>query len=181
MRGSLHALMIPKSASIAINTYSNNLEVSPVMIAAPQQTWCTTVISLDTHPFFLNSGASIHVSPEQLDFLSLRPISARAIKSVGGSSIMATGIGNIKLCIVWGAYLLLLGVLFVPNSTVHLISISSLTCWRVWYLLWGEKGKCEQIWNKPKPTNTNTKSNTNQKYKSHVLIVWGGDSGVCTE
>ena len=33
--------------------------------------------------------------------------------------------------------------------------------WRAWYLLWGEKGKCEQIWNKPKPTNTNTKSNTN--------------------
>ena len=24
-------------------------------------------------------------------------------------------------------------------------------------------------------------SNTNQKHKSHILIVWGGDSGVCTE
>ena len=25
------------------------------------------------------------------------------------------------------------------------------------------------------PQNTNTKSNTNLKHKSHVLIVWGGD------
>jgi len=40
---------------------------------------------------------------------------------------MATGIGDIKLHIAQGAYLILLGVLFVPNSTIRLISISSLT------------------------------------------------------
>jgi len=39
--------------------------------------------------------------------------------------------------------------------------------WRAWSLLWGEKGKCEQIWNKPKPTNTNTKPTPNSK--THVL------------
>ena len=44
--------------------YSNNIEVSPTMIAAPHQTKCTAVISLDTCPFFLDSRASIHVSPE---------------------------------------------------------------------------------------------------------------------
>jgi len=53
--------------------------------------------------------------------------------------------------------------------------------WSTRSLLWGEKGRCEQIWNKPKPTNTNTKSNTNQKQLITLLIVWGGDSGVCTE
>ena len=47
------------------------------------------------------------------------------------------------------------------------------TWWRVWSLLWGEKEKGEQIWNKPKPTNTNTKSNTNQKHKTHVLECEG--------
>ena len=41
--------------------------------------------------------------------------------------------------------------------------------WRAWSLLWGEKESCEQVWNKPKPTNTNTKSNTNQKHKTHIL------------
>ena len=107
--------------------HSNNIEVSPTMIAAPHQTRRTAVISLDTCPFFLDSGASVHVSPEQSDFLSLRPISSKAIKGVGGSSILATRIGDIKLCIARGAYIILLGVLFIPNSTVHLISISSLT------------------------------------------------------
>ena len=53
--------------------------------------------------------------------------------------------------------------------------------WRAWSLLWGEKEKGEQIWNKPKPTNTNTKSNTNQKQQITCSIVWGETSGVCTE
>ena len=53
--------------------------------------------------------------------------------------------------------------------------------WRVWSLLWGEKEKGEQIWNRPKPTNTNTKSNTNQKQQITRSIVWGETSGVCTE
>jgi len=113
--------------SIDWNQYSNDIEVSPTMIAAPHQNRRTAVISLDACPFFLDSGVSVHVSPEHSDFLSLRPISSKAVKGVGGSSIMATGIGNIKLCIARGAYLILLGVLFVPNSTVRLISISSLT------------------------------------------------------
>ena len=113
--------------SIDWSQYTSNVEISPTMIAAPHQTRRTAVISLDTRPFFLDSGASVHVSPEQSDFLSLCPISSRAIKGVGGSSILATGIGDIKLRIARGAYLILLGVLFVPNSTVRLISISSLT------------------------------------------------------
>jgi hypothetical protein len=46
----------------------------------------------------------------------------------------------------------------------------------------GWKGKvCTDLEQAQNPPNTNTKSNTNQKHKSHVLIVWGGDSGVCTE
>ena len=50
-------------------------------------------------------------------------------------------------------------------------------CWKVWYLLWGEKGKCEQVWTNQKPTNTNTKSTPTQKHKSHVLIMWGETLG----
>ena len=42
-------------------------------------------------------------------------------------------------------------------------------------MLWGEKGKGEQIWNKPKPTNTNTKSNTNQKTTNHMFYNVRGD------
>jgi len=47
--------------------------------------------------------------------------------------------------------------------------------WRAWSLLWGEKGKCEQIWNKPKPTNTNTKPTPISKTQITCSIVWGGD------
>ena len=77
--------------------YSNNIKVSSTMIAAPHQTQCTPIISLDTRPFFLDSGVSVHVSPEQSNFLSLCPISSKAIKGIGGSSILATRIGDIKL------------------------------------------------------------------------------------
>lgn len=66
------------------------------------------------NPFYLDSGASIQIS-------------AKAIKGVGGYSIMEIGIGNIKLRSARGAYIALLNVLFVPNLTVHLIYISSLT------------------------------------------------------
>ena len=114
--------------SIDWTQYNNDIEICPTMIAAPHQNQHTAVVFLDACPFFLDSGMSIHISLEQSDFLSLCLISSKAIKGVGGSSILAMGIGDIKLCIAWGAYLILLRVLFVPNSTIHLISISSLTC-----------------------------------------------------
>jgi len=107
--------------------FCNDIDNSSAMIAALHQTHRTPITSLDTCPFYLDSGASVHILPESSDFLSLRPITSKAIKGVGGSSIMVTGIGDIKLYIAQGTYITLVNVLFIPNSTVRLISISAIT------------------------------------------------------
>jgi hypothetical protein len=57
-------------------------------------------MSLDDHPFFLDTGVTTHLSPEHADFLDLQPIQAiqpRSISGIGGSSIGAVGKGRIRL------------------------------------------------------------------------------------
>jgi GAG-pre-integrase domain len=56
----------------------------------------------------------------------LRPIPPQSVRGIGGSSIQALGIGTIKLVIARGAHIRLENVLFIPNASVRLISISSL-------------------------------------------------------
>lgn len=86
-------------------------------------------LSLEAHPFYCDSGATVHISPDKNDFYDLRPlVSSRIVKGVGGSSISAIGIGDIKLHIAPETYLTLKDVLYIPASTVRLISISALTC-----------------------------------------------------
>ncbi|KZT20517.1 hypothetical protein NEOLEDRAFT_1075459, partial [Neolentinus lepideus HHB14362 ss-1] len=47
--------------------------------------------------FFLDLGATTHVSPDRTDFFELRPVPASPIRGVGSSTIHAIGIGKIKL------------------------------------------------------------------------------------
>ena len=77
-------------------------------------------------PFVLDSGASCHISPERSDFKSLSPITPHPITGFGGSYVYASGVGTIELCTEAGKKITLNRVLFVPNSTVRLISIFSL-------------------------------------------------------
>lgn len=77
-------------------------------------------------PFFLDSGASIHISNTESDFYSLHPVPPRAVNGVGGSSIQAIGIGSIHLIIAKGIHLTLENVLFIPAATIHLISVSAI-------------------------------------------------------
>jgi len=76
-------------------------------------------------PFVLNSGASCHISPERSDFTMLNPIAPHPITGLGGSCVYATRVGSIELCTKSGKQVTLNRVLFVPNSTVHLISVFS--------------------------------------------------------
>lgn len=85
------------------------------------------LLSTDACPFYVDSGASTHISPNRNDFTSLRPIPARPIHGVGGSSISATAIGDIRLRMLNDQTLLLSNALFVPNATVRLISVSVIT------------------------------------------------------
>lgn len=79
------------------------------------------------HPFFVDSGATVHISPYKADFTTLQSIAPKAIKGVGGSSIAACGIGNIRLRTTEGNVLALERALYVPKSAVHLISISHMS------------------------------------------------------
>ena len=54
-------------------------------------------INFDSGPFWLDTGASVHISPDPSDFYSLRLIPQRAIKGLGDSSVTAIGIGSIRL------------------------------------------------------------------------------------
>jgi hypothetical protein len=86
-----------------------------------------TQMSLNDFPFIVDTGASVHISPDRSDFLSLHSTTPRSVKGVGGSSIPAFGVGDIKVRVARGASVILRNTLYVPNATVRLISVSTLT------------------------------------------------------
>lgn len=85
-----------------------------------------TSIPLDISPFYLDLGATVHISPDQTDFCNLTPILERSICGVSGSAIAATGIGSIKLSVGEGHYITIENALHVPKLTVRLLSVSKL-------------------------------------------------------
>jgi GAG-pre-integrase domain len=83
-------------------------------------------LSVIDYPFFLDTGATTHLSPERADFLDLRPIPPRSITGVGGTQICAIGVGTIRLSVGRGTRLVLEDVLYVPSATVCLVSVLAL-------------------------------------------------------
>ena len=83
-------------------------------------------IPIETALFFIDSGATSGISPDKNDFINLKPIT-REVKGIGGSSIIARGIDDIKILTAQNTTLWLRNSLFIPNTTVRLISVSSLT------------------------------------------------------
>jgi hypothetical protein len=109
--------------------WSENQHLCDLSALAVQPINTTTrCSSLDSsrNPFFLDSGATVHISPDAHDFYDLKAISPHSICDVGRSTISAVGIGSVRLPIAKGAHIQLDNVLYIPNATVHLISISSL-------------------------------------------------------
>jgi len=81
---------------------------------------------IDSSPFILDTGATIHISPIYGDFKHLKPIAPHPITSVGGAHVYATGMGSIKLCITRGHKVTLENTVYVPASKICLISILKL-------------------------------------------------------
>jgi len=77
-------------------------------------------------PFILDSGATCHISPEASDFKILKSIPRRPVKGLCGSAVFAVGMGDIELHIAGGHTLKLTDVLYIPESSVRLISILAL-------------------------------------------------------
>ncbi|GLB33459.1 hypothetical protein LshimejAT787_0103430 [Lyophyllum shimeji] len=83
-------------------------------------------IPLDISPFYADTGATCYLTPDPNDFTTITAIPPRSINGVGGSSIDAHGIGQIHLQTAEGKRLVLDNALYVPKSTVRLLSISAL-------------------------------------------------------
>ena len=113
-------------ATVDWNTHTKPSDVAAISEISPINQNNHTPISLDELPFYVDTGATVHISPEKSDFLTLKPTTARSVKGVGGSSVTAIGIGSIKLRVARGAYIILQNALYIPNATVRLISVSTL-------------------------------------------------------
>jgi hypothetical protein len=83
-------------------------------------------IRSDDLPFILDTGATCHISPKASDFKDLRSIPCHPVKGLCGSAIYTMGIGNIELRIAGGHTLKLVDALYIPDSSVRLISILAL-------------------------------------------------------
>jgi len=110
------------------NTHTKPSDVAAISEISPINQNNCTPISLDDLPFYVDTGATVHISPEKSDFLTLKPTTAHSVKGISSSSITAIGIGSIKLCIACGTYIILQNTLYIPNATVRLISVSTLAC-----------------------------------------------------
>ena len=92
-----------------------------------QEEYAALVINKGSYPFLLDTGATVHISPISTDFEFLKPTSSQTVRGVGGSSISALGIGNIKLQIMKKTRIVLKDVLYVLQVAVCLISISHMS------------------------------------------------------
>ena len=70
------------------------------------------------YPFFLDTGATTHITPKRSNFELLHLIAPYPISGVRGSCIYAVGKGTVKIRISDGVHLTLDNVLFVPKSKV---------------------------------------------------------------
>lgn len=107
---------------MAVIVEEENVDTLPTI--TPKHSHETALSVTAQNPFFIDTGATVHISPNKLDFSTLQPINPKAIKGVGGSEISAHGIGNIILKSMEGKVLTLEKALYVPKSTVRLISAS---------------------------------------------------------
>ena len=84
-------------------------------------------ITSEKRPFWLDTGATMHISPDAQDFHSLQKIEPRTVRGLGGSSVIAIGIGDIRLHISGTTFITLHNALLIPTATIRLISVQCLT------------------------------------------------------
>ncbi|KIJ06694.1 hypothetical protein PAXINDRAFT_91623, partial [Paxillus involutus ATCC 200175] len=84
------------TTSVDWRRHSSPFDFANLGVTAPDQR-TKTVINPAVELFFIDTGASVHISNQASDFYTLRPIPPRFVNGVGGSGICAVGIGNICL------------------------------------------------------------------------------------
>jgi len=74
-------------------------------------------------PFYCNSGATSHVSPNHANFAQFQQIPPSTVHSLNGTSISVIGRAKIRLHCGKGHTLTLHDALYVPQAAIPLISI----------------------------------------------------------
>ena len=77
--------------------------------------------------WYLDSGATHHVSGDSSAFSFIQPTSGNQVKSAGGQSHKVTGIGNADIQLSSGEIKSFFSVLYTPGITKNLISVGTLT------------------------------------------------------
>lgn len=80
-----------------------------------------------TASWYLDSGATHHVSGDSSVFTSISPTSGTQIRSAGGQSHNVNGVGNTDIQISSGEIKTISSVLYSPGITKNLLSVGSLT------------------------------------------------------
>jgi hypothetical protein len=86
------------TTSINWDKASQMVDLATITVAALNQHSKTT-LALNKFPFYVDSGASIYVTPDRSDFYTLKRIEPRQVGGVGTASVTAIGIGEIHLSI----------------------------------------------------------------------------------
>ena len=77
--------------------------------------------------WYLDSGATHHVSGNPASFSSVRSISGAQVRSAGGHSHSVTGVGDVDFQMLSGEIKSIPHVLYTPGITKNLLSVGSLT------------------------------------------------------
>jgi len=101
------------SASVNWDERRRTVTAGNCLVASMNANTRTTLFA-NAGPFILDSGATIHISPDPSDFFELKSVPPQTIKGIGGSTIDATGIGKIRLRVGKDLEITLESVLFVP-------------------------------------------------------------------
>ncbi|HEV7736901.1 MAG TPA: hypothetical protein VGO47_05955, partial [Chlamydiales bacterium] len=124
-------IAIEGEPTTSINWKDNTNNTLPIALNASEITPLSqrsrTAIDTTENPFWVDTGASVHISPNKNDFISLYPIPPKLVGGLSATSVTAIGIGDVKLRIGRGAFILLKNVLYIPDSRVRLISVRCLT------------------------------------------------------
>lgn len=77
--------------------------------------------------WYLDSGATHHMSGDSTIFSSIRPTSGAQVRSAGGQNHSVTGVGDVDIQVLSGKIKMISSVLYTPRITKNLLSVGSLT------------------------------------------------------
>ena len=126
LNGQVHHLEEP-TEPFTQSQNANDFELADQVVDA-----CLVELNLleTPHPttsWYLDSGATHHVSGEQSTFSSISQTSGSKVRSAGGHSHSETGVGDVELQLSNGEIKSVGSVLYTPSITKNLLSVGALT------------------------------------------------------